>query len=284
MSMNLGSKFNLSSKSGAQSSDGEPLLLELAIGRGLCLSDNFVGKFRWGVWLMSRFRFASCVVLPLALPIVLGGCPVAIVGGLAAAGGAGYAANQERGAGGVVDDLTIKTNIQNAWLHTNPLMQRDFDVTVYEGRTLLTGTTSNPEMKAQAKEIASRTPGVRTVYDEIEVAPGEGAWQNVRDTWITSQIRSNLVFASDVRSTNYTIETVNNSVYLIGSARDQAELDRVTNAARNVPNVKRVVSYIQIRPGAPAIAESAGAPPASRAQGPDAPLGAPTAAVEAQKL
>jgi osmotically-inducible protein OsmY len=234
---------------------------------------------------MCRFSSAFCVVLALALPIALGGCPVAIVGGLAAAGGAGYAANQERGVSGAVDDLTIKTNIQNAWLQTNPLMQRDFNITVYEGRTLLTGTTSNPEMKAQAKEIASRIPGVRTVYDEIEVAPGEGAWQSVRDTWITSQIRSNLVFASNVRSTNYTIETVNNSVYLIGSARNQAELDRVTDTARNVPYVKRVVSYIEIRPGAPAVAGTPPPPPApSRAQGPDAPLAAPSAAVEAEKL
>ena len=89
------------------------------------------------------------------------------------------------------------------------------------------------------------------------MAPGEGAWESVRDTWISSQIRSNLVFTSQVRSVNYTIDTVNGSVYLIGSARTQAELDRVTEAARNVPNVKRVVSYVEIRPGAPVAAAGA---------------------------
>jgi osmotically-inducible protein OsmY len=233
---------------------------------------------------MSQLRAILCLAFTAALPIALGGCPVAIVGGMAAAGGAGYAANQERGVGGTFDDLTIKTNIQNAWLQTNPLMQRDFNVTVYQGRTLLTGTSPNPEMKAQAKEVASRVPGVSAVYDEIEVASGEGTWQNMRDTWITSQIRSNLVFAADVRSTNYTIETVNNSVYLIGSARSQTELDRVTDAARKVPNVKRVVSYIEIRPGAPAVAGPATPPASSRAQGPDTPAAAPSTPVEVQKL
>ena len=233
---------------------------------------------------MSGFRSLSCLVFLLALPIALGGCPVAIVGGLAAAGGAGYAANQERGVTGTVDDLTIKTNIQNAWLQVNPLMQSDFNITVYEGRVLLTGMAPNQELKGQAKEIATQIPGVRTIYDEIEVAPSESAWQNVRDTWISSQLRSNLVFASQVRSVNYTIETVDGSVYLIGSARSQAELDRVTDVARNVPYVKRVVSYVEIRPGAPVAAQPQTPSPTSRAQVPDAPIAAPATAVEVQKL
>src|SRR5438045_7954674 len=109
---------------------------------------------------MFDFRPLFRLVLPLLLPIALGGCPLAIVGGLAAAGGAGYAANQERGVTGTAEDGAIKMNVQNAWLQANPLMQRDFTVTVYEGRTLLTGTTSSPELKAQAAQIASTVPGI----------------------------------------------------------------------------------------------------------------------------
>src|ERR1700730_9883784 len=234
---------------------------------------------------MSGCRSFFCLAFILALPIALGGCPVAIVGGLAAAGGAGYAANQERGVTGTFDDMTIKTNIQNAWLQVNPLMHRDCTIAVYEGRTLLTGMTPTPELKAQAAQVASQIPGVRAIYNEIEVAPGEGAWASVKDTWISSQIRSNLVFASQVRAVNYTIDTVNGSVYLIGSARTQAELDRVTEAARNVPNVKRVVSYVEMLPGAPVTAQPGAPPPPASAQMPDVtPAAAPAAAVEVHKL
>src|SRR5262250_4023775 len=126
---------------------------------------------------MPNFRNVLGGLLVLALPFALGGCPAAIVGGLAAAGGTGYAANQERGVGGSVDDFTIKTNIQSAWIKENPALQADLHVTVYEGRTLLTGSASTPEFKAQAKEIASQAPGVRAVYDEIEVGPSEGTWE-----------------------------------------------------------------------------------------------------------
>jgi osmotically-inducible protein OsmY len=232
---------------------------------------------------MSSFRPIVGVVMILALPVVLGGCPAAIVAGLGAAGGAGYAANQERGTGGTVDDLTIKTNIQSAWLQTNPLMQRDLNVNVYEGRTLLTGMAPNPEFKAQAKEIASRVQGVRAVYDEIEVAPPESTWDSAKDSWISTRVRTELTFNSNIRSVNYTVETVNKSVYLIGSARDQEELDIATTAARTTPDVKRVVSYVEIRPGSSVAAQNA-APPPSGTSSPGAPAPAPTTPVEVQKL
>jgi osmotically-inducible protein OsmY len=234
---------------------------------------------------VSNFRFVLWFALSLGLTTALGGCALAIVGGLAAAGGAGYAADQERGVGGTANDFAIKTNVQSAWIKTDPQMQADLSVTVYEGRTLLTGIAPTPEMKAQAQEIASRVPGVRAVYNEIEVAPPEGAWNSAKDAWITSQVKSDLVFNSHIRSVNYTVETVDRSVYLIGSARSQAELDSATNAARYIPGVKRVVSYVEIRPGSPPGAPAPGPYPSAGSEpGPDVPAAAPTTPVEIQKL
>jgi len=232
---------------------------------------------------MSSLRSIIGGVLIVSLPVALGGCPAAIVAGLGAAGGTGYAANQERGAGGSVDDFKIKTNIQNAWLNTNPLMQRDLSVTVYEGRILLTGAAPDPQFKAQAKEVASRVPGVRAVYDEIEVTPPESTWESAKDTWITSRVRTELAFNPDVRSVNYAIETANKSVYLIGSARSQAELDIATTVARTTPDVKRVVSYVEIRPGVPVAAQPPASPQAS-GPGSAAPAAAPATRVEVEKL
>ncbi len=148
---------------------------------------------------MSKSRPILWAPLTLALPLLLGGCPVAIVGGLAAAGGAGYAANQERGMSGAVDDFTIKTNIQNAWIKANPNMQADLNVTVYEGRVLLTGSAPNPEIRTQAVQLARGVSGVRTIYDEIEVGPPETAMNSMKDSWITSRIKSDFVFDGKIR-------------------------------------------------------------------------------------
>ena len=59
------------------------------------------------------------------------------------------------------------------------------------------------------------------------------------------------MLSPDIRSGDYTIDTQKGSVYLIGSARCQAELERATRSARYIPGVTRVVTYIELRPGAP---------------------------------
>src|SRR6266576_1082283 len=67
----------------------------------------------------------------------------------------------------------------------------------------------------------------------------------------SARIRSGLMLDPDIRSGNYTIDTQKGSVYLIGSARSQVELERATRTARYIPGVKRVVTYVELRPGAP---------------------------------
>ena len=56
-----------------------------------------------------------------------------------------------------------------------------------------------------------------------------------------------MLFDQDVRSVNYSIETVNQVIYLMGVAQDEAELQRVVDHARNVAYVRRVVSYVQMK-------------------------------------
>ena len=107
------------------------------------------------------------------------------------------------------------------------------------------------QTRAQAEQIARRTEGVAGVYNEIQVAPTEDPLQTAKDSWITARVRSDLMFDPDVRSGNYTIETDRQSVYLMGSARSQVELDRATQLARYVPGVERVVSYVDVRYGEP---------------------------------
>ena len=237
---------------------------------------------------MWRFHSVLTLGFVLALPTALGGCVGAVVvGGLAAAAGGGYAAGQERGINGFASDFTIKTNIEQALIKADPQLQMNVTTTVYQGRVLLTGRVPNQQMKATLEQIAGGTRDVRALYDEVAVAPPEQAWDDAKDAWITTRVRSDMVLDPGIRSINYTIDTSNGSVYLIGSARSQAELDRATRIARYVPGVKRVISYVELRGGAPvaampmppAGANYGAAPPGS------APLGAaPQAPIEVQKL
>ena len=230
---------------------------------------------------MSRLHtvlFVSAVWLPLALS----GCAGALlVGGLAAAGAGGYAAGHERGIGGAVSDLQIETDVENALASTGPGLHEGVTTTVFQGRVLLTGQVATPRMKASTVEVVSRVPGVGALYDQIEVAPPRDAWAVSKDAWITARIRSELMLDPDIRSTNYTIDAENGSVYLIGSARSQAESELATRIARYIPGVKRVVSYVELRTGTPVAQQPAPSPAATN---PSAQTAPPRAGIAMQKL
>lgn len=230
--------------------------------------------------LHSILRLACIAVLPAALS----GCAGALIaGGLAAAGGAGYAAGDERGIEGNITDFNIKNNIEGAWYRANPLYMNSFVATVYDRDVLLTGHAAEPEMKRQAVEVASRVPGVRHIYDHIGVGP-PGTWDVAKDTWITTELRSKLMLERGIRSGNYKVETSDGSVYLMGTARSQEELNKATYLARYIPGVRRVVSYVSIRTGMPVAQETGPAsplppespssysPPPSAAPGSSAPI------------
>ena len=233
---------------------------------------------------LHSFLAVACVTaLPIALPLALGGCVGAlVVGGLGAAAGGGYAAGQERGVNGAVDDFAVKSDIERGLMKAELLTQGSITATVYDGRVLLTGHVPGQQIKAAAEQVAGKTHDVRALYDEIEVTPTAGLWDVANDAWITARVRSELVVDPDVRSVNYTIDTTNRSVYLIGSARSQVELDRATQIARYVPGVRRVVSYVEIRLGSPIAAMPAAPPMANPAPGrSSAP---PRGPIEVQKL
>src|SRR5204862_4510987 len=202
---------------------------------------------------MSRLTVMLAVVGIVGLPLTLGGCAGAlVVGVLAGAAGGGYAAAQECGVNGAVSDLEIETNLESAFAAADPGLNEGITTTVYQGRVLLAGTAPTPQIKARAMEVASHVAGVKALYDNVEVAAPRATWDVTKDAWITARIRSELMLDPDIRSGNYTIDTQKGSVYLIGSARSQAELERATRIARYIPDVRRVVTYVELPPCAPA--------------------------------
>jgi osmotically-inducible protein OsmY len=207
---------------------------------------------------MTRSSFNKLtIVAALTLSPLLGGCAAAVVGGMAAAGGAGYEAAQERGVNGTFDDMHMQVQISNALNGQYGMVS----ATVYGGQVLLTGSSPSPQAKFQAEQVAHQAaPGARAIYNEIQVGPNADGMQIAKDDWISARVRSDFVFNGDIRSGNYTIETDHGSVYLLGSARSQGELDKATQLARYVPGVQRVVSYVQVRYGEPNTAQASPPP------------------------
>jgi len=193
---------------------------------------------------MRRVRFVTGLLLLLILPAALSGCV-----GMAIGAGAtvGVAAAEERGISGAATDMSIQTDINQKWIHESLQMEQDLYLTVHEGRVLLTGTVATPEMRLKAVQLVWEVNGVREVIDEIKVGEGSGVGAYARDVLISNELRARLLFDRNIQSINYSVETVGGIVYLMGVAQNQAELDRVTNYARNISYVQRVVSYVRLK-------------------------------------
>jgi osmotically-inducible protein OsmY len=191
-----------------------------------------------------RFRARLSVLSAAAIAmLMMGGCAPLIVGGAATT--AVVAASQPRGIGGAISDTEIQAQINHFWFQHSIDMHSRLSTNVNEGAVLLTGRAKDPEMRLDAVRLAWQANGVKEIINEIVVDDGSTLTDSARDTWIGTQLRSKLMFDRDISSINYSIETVNGVVYLMGNARDPAELERVTGHARSLPYVKRVVSYVR---------------------------------------
>lgn len=159
----------------------------------------------------------------------------------------GSAAAKEGGLSGAVSDAKIQAQINDLWFKYSTEAFGKLDMTVKNARVLLTGVVQNPNHRVEAVRLAWQPEGVEQVINEIKIAESEGVRGYARDAWVATRLRYALVRAPQVQSLNYTIDTVQGSVYLMGIAQSQAELDKALELARTIPNVKQVVSYVRVK-------------------------------------
>jgi len=230
------------------------------------------------------------LILSLLLILVLPACAPLAVGTGAALG---VSAASERGVSGTASDLKIKTFISEKWFQYDLETFAKLNLTVNEGRVLITGVVQNPDARVEAVKLAWQVEGVNQVINEIRVADSEGFPGYVRDQWITTRLRTAMTFDRNIHSINYSIDTVGGTIYLMGIARHQAELDKVIEIARTIPNVQQVVNYVRVIPGGGAAASEGGAiPPASTepvympesSASPEWGAASPPAAVESEPI
>jgi osmotically-inducible protein OsmY len=168
----------------------------------------------------------------------LTGCVGPTILGLAAGAGAsvGIAAAREGGVNSAATDVRIRAEINDKWFKYNIETFRKLGLTVDQGRVLITGIVQNPDARVEAVRLAWQVDGVRQVINEVRVADSTGIAGYADDLWITTRLRTAMTFDRDVQSINYSIDTVDGTVYLMGISQSQKELKRVTDLAREIPH------------------------------------------------
>jgi osmotically-inducible protein OsmY len=191
----------------------------------------------------SHAAKAAAFAVLLATSMALSGCIVAAGGGAVA----GYSViAEDLSPEQQVRDYAIKAQVQASWGAYDQQLAHHLDATVFDGQVLITGRVPDRRWKEEAVRRAQNVKDVRRVFDEAEVGPDTHFIDDARDTWITTQLRGELVADIDVKSINYTIKTSDGVTYILGFARTGPELDKVVGHARTVAGVRRVTPLVRV--------------------------------------
>ncbi len=117
----------------------------------------------------------------------------------------------------------------------------DIEITVFEGAVLLNGALPDERYIEEVVRTVWQTDGVEKVYNYIRLDEPLSIDKVNEDAAVSAKIRYELSITGGVSSVNYKITMENGTVYLMGIAANQAELDSVIAVIKNTVNVRDVV-------------------------------------------
>ena len=171
----------------------------------------------------------------------LAACVPLVIGG-AAAGGA--VAADRRSSGFFVEDQGIELKAIKK-METNLGEEAHVNVTSYNRNVLLTGEVPDAERLAKAESLMKEIANIRSVTNEIVVAPKSSIGSRSNDSYITSKIKGKFLTENKFPANYVKVVTENGVVYLLGLV-NQAEADAAVEIARNTDGVSKVVKLFEL--------------------------------------
>ncbi len=145
-----------------------------------------------------------------------------------------------------IDDTIMQKNLSARLALTDKKYFLSVQSEVLDGRIFLSGKVDEPEEKIKITKMAWETKGVRSVKNAIVIKGQTNFKSTAKDILITSQLRTALIFNKNTKARNYTLETVNQNIYIFGIAMSKEEKKDVINEANKIYDVKEVIPSIYL--------------------------------------
>lgn len=124
------------------------------------------------------------------------------------------------------------------WQDTN------IDVISYNGVLLLVGQAPTASLKRRAKKEVESIPNIRKIYNQIRVAAPISFFAKRNDEFLTSKVKSSMLFTEEFPSSKIKVVTENSEVFLLGLVTPE-EANKAVEIARNVDGVSRVIKVFE---------------------------------------
>ena len=152
--------------------------------------------------------------------------------------------SKEKGIGTTINDNIIKTKISNLIFKLDENLIPDTKVFINNGTVLITGKVKSPEARIEITKIAWSVKGVKEVNNEIQIIDQSSIKNIARDIASVGEIRARIISDKSINSLNFSVDVVNDKVYLSGVAKDKNEMLRVKDHATSARFVREVYNYI----------------------------------------
>lgn len=144
-------------------------------------------------------------------------------------------------------DFQIAMSLREDFIAIDPKLGLDISPDVFEGKVLLTGTLPNIELIQQILEKTWNTPDVNMVYNYIRIDEPPSLDVVNTDAAISGAVRTQLTFTRHISSSNYKLIMENGTMYVMGIAKNQAELERVMSVIKGTIGIDKIVNLTRFR-------------------------------------
>ena len=145
-----------------------------------------------------------------------------------------------------IDDTIMQKNLSARLALSDKKYFLSIQSEVLDGRIFLSGKVDNAEEKIKITKMAWETKGVRSVKNAIAIKGQSNFKNTAKDILITSQLRTSLILNKKTKARNYTLETINQNIYIFGIAMDRDEKQQVINEASKIYDVKEIYPSIYL--------------------------------------
>ena len=145
-----------------------------------------------------------------------------------------------------IDDSIMKKSLQARLGLADKKYLIKLSVKVLDGRIFLGGKVDEREEKLKITKLAWETKGVRSVNNAISIKGQSNFKSTAKDILITSQLRTAMIINKKIKSSNYTLETINKNIYIFGIATDMDEKKEIISEANKIYDVKEVITAIYL--------------------------------------
>lgn len=143
-----------------------------------------------------------------------------------------------------LDDYKLMTLANQALSRAHLFKREDInlELAVFNGDILLVGSVPSVALREKAYAQVAAIKGYRRVFNQLSVS--DMPINSIQDSWITTELRSQILADSTIDPSQFKVVTFNRIVYLMGDVVPY-QANRVISMARQCRGVIRVVKLFK---------------------------------------